>query len=95
MCLTNFKTTIRLLFNVFTLHRIGLTAAETLGAPRVGAHDGGGVHDGDEAVGAREVRAVRLAALGNLADTSLAFRVLRVFDGGVVVRAPDGVALGL
>ena len=76
----------------YTLCVVGLTAAETLGAPGVGAQKCGRVFHGDVAVGARKVRAKRLAALGNLAHASVTHRILCIFDGGVVVRASDRVA---
>ena len=68
------------------------TTAERLGASGVWAEQGVGVLHGDEAAGAREVRAERLAALGNLARLALALRSGGVRDGGEVVRALNGVA---
>ena len=71
-----------------------LTAAERFGAsgPGVGAQDEVSVFNGSVAVGARVVRAIRLAALGNLADSAIAQHVRRVVDRGVAVGALDGVA---
>ena len=68
-------------------------AALLVGADVVGALDLAGVLHGDVAVGAGVVRAEGLAALGHLARVARAHHLPGVVDGGVAVRAADGVAV--
>ena len=56
-------------------------------APGVGAHGGIGLWDLGVVVGARVVRAERLATLRNLARVTLARHVHGIFDGCVARRA--------
>ena len=69
-----------------------LTAAQVGGAPGVFANGHPGIIDWDVAVGARVVRAKRLATLGHLASVAVALNVHGVRDRGVAIRAADGVA---
>ena len=62
------------------------------GAAGVRAQDAAGVFDGDEAVGARVVRAERLTTLLRLASAALALHLVGLGDRGVAVRAANGVA---